>query len=275
MVHDLYAGPMAARMMSVLMTVMAITPLIGPSVGGLILHLSSWRAIFICLVVIGILILLAVTRLPETLTITKRSSSSLLHALLGYQDLVKHGRLMVYVAIGGSFYGAMFAYVAGTPHAYISYYDVSPQHYGLLFALGIVGIMFANQLNSRWVAKFGIHRMIRFGTLIASIAGTASVLIVSNPWFGLCRLVISLFIFVSATGLIIANSLVGAMSVFSQRSGAVSGLVGATQYGTGVLGSACVGIFSDGSPLAMVCTIAVFTALSLCFSMMLKEPSST
>lgn len=46
MVRDLYVGHQAARMLSVLMTVMAIAPLIGPSLGGLILHVASWHAIF-------------------------------------------------------------------------------------------------------------------------------------------------------------------------------------------------------------------------------------
>ncbi|WP_408361604.1 MULTISPECIES: MFS transporter [unclassified Paraburkholderia] len=43
MVRDLYTGHRAAQMMSTLMTVMAIAPLLGPSVGGLILHVASWR----------------------------------------------------------------------------------------------------------------------------------------------------------------------------------------------------------------------------------------
>src|SRR5258708_4679943 len=46
MVRDLYAGPVAAQMMSKLMTVMAIAPLIWPSVRGAILHVASWRAVF-------------------------------------------------------------------------------------------------------------------------------------------------------------------------------------------------------------------------------------
>ncbi|MBZ8143980.1 Bcr/CflA family drug resistance efflux transporter, partial [Rubrivivax gelatinosus] len=59
MVRDLYSGAPAARMMSTLMTVMAIAPLIGPSAGGWILAFGSWRAIFWTLVGIGVLTLAA------------------------------------------------------------------------------------------------------------------------------------------------------------------------------------------------------------------------
>jgi DHA1 family bicyclomycin/chloramphenicol resistance-like MFS transporter len=35
---------------------------------------------------------------------------------------------------------------------------------------------------------------------------------------------------------------------FPARSGAMSALIGASQYGTGILGSALVGFFADGTP---------------------------
>ena len=46
MVRDLYEGERAARMLSTLMTAMAIAPLLGPALGGQILVLAGWRAIF-------------------------------------------------------------------------------------------------------------------------------------------------------------------------------------------------------------------------------------
>ena len=54
MVRDLYEGDRAARMLSTLMTVMAVAPLLGPIVGGQILALAGWRAIFWTLVGIGL-----------------------------------------------------------------------------------------------------------------------------------------------------------------------------------------------------------------------------
>ncbi|MDB6034127.1 MAG: drug transporter protein, partial [Verrucomicrobiales bacterium] len=50
MVRDLYEGDRAAQMLSTLMAVMAIAPLLGPIVGGQILALAGWRAIFWTLV---------------------------------------------------------------------------------------------------------------------------------------------------------------------------------------------------------------------------------
>ena len=67
MVRDLYEGDRAAQMLSTLMTVMAIAPLVGPILGGQILGFAGWRHIFWTLDVVGLLTLIAVMRLPETL----------------------------------------------------------------------------------------------------------------------------------------------------------------------------------------------------------------
>jgi DHA1 family bicyclomycin/chloramphenicol resistance-like MFS transporter len=270
MVRDLYVGHQAARMLSVLMTVMAIAPLIGPSVGGLILHVASWHAIFWVLVGVGLATLWALTLLPETLPPARRNPQSILSAFLGYGQLLRQPRLLAYAGVGGSFYGAMFAYVAGTPVAYISHHHVSPQSYGLLFALGIVGIMAANQINSRLVRRFGIDPLIRFGAVLASLAGTAAALAAWQDWGGLWGLVGSLFFFASATGFIVANAIVGALDSYPERAGSVSALIGAIQYGTGIIGSACVGYFANGTPFPMGLTIAGFALGSLLFAVGLK-----
>jgi MFS transporter, DHA1 family, multidrug resistance protein len=81
MVRDLYEGDRAAQMMSTLMTVMAIAPLLGPIVGGQILALAGWRAIFWTLVGIGLGTLGALFTLPETLPAGRRGREPLVRAL--------------------------------------------------------------------------------------------------------------------------------------------------------------------------------------------------
>ena len=62
---------------------------------------------------------------------------------------------------------------------------------------------------------------------------------------------IPLLVFVSMTGFIVDNSIAGAMSDFPEQAGAVSALVGAIQYGSGIAGSGLVGAFADGTPWPM------------------------
>ena len=263
MIRDLYEGHRAAQMLSTLMTVMAVAPLLGPSIGGIILKLGSWHLIFWVLAFFGGATLVALYSLPETLPSERRNHAPLSGAFRRYGQLLTDRRLLGYASAGGFFYGGMYAYIAGTPFAYIDYYHVSPQAYGILFGVGIVGIMVANQLNARLVRNVGSDRLMRLGALVAALS---SLWLAIDAWSGiggLAGLVAPLFVFVAAAGLIVANSIVGALDSFPHMAGAASALIGALQYGTGILGSGLVGALADGTPKPMATVIAVFGVASM------------
>jgi DHA1 family bicyclomycin/chloramphenicol resistance-like MFS transporter len=257
MVRDLYEGDHAARMLSTLLTVMAAAPLLGPSLGGQILALAGWRAIFWTLVGIGALTLAALATLPETLPPARRNREPLSRAMGAYPMLLRHRQLMFYAGASGFFYGGIFAYIAGSPFAYISYYHVKPSLYGVLFGSGIIGIMATNIINARLVIKHGIARLLRMGTSTAALAAIVLAVDARTGWGGLAGLVLPLFIFIGFNGFIIANSIAGVLGFFPARAGAASALVGAMQYGAGMAGSALAGAFADGTPWPMGCVIAI------------------
>ena len=257
MVRDLYEGSRAAQMLSTLITVMAIAPLVGPLVGGQIVVLAGWRAIFWVLVGVGLVTLAALFTIRETLPAQRRNPESLARAIFRYGELLRNRRLLGYLGSGGCLYAGMFAFVAGSPFVYISYYHVPAQLYGLLFSMSIAGIMVSNIINSRLVVRFGYDRMLLAGTIIAIFSGLMTALVAGTGWGGLWGLVLPLLIFTSSTGLIVANSITGAMADFPERAGAVSALTGAVQYGSGIIGSGLIGVFRDGTPWTMGWVIAI------------------
>jgi DHA1 family bicyclomycin/chloramphenicol resistance-like MFS transporter len=257
MVRDLYEGNRAAQMLSTLMTVMAIAPLLGPILGGQILALAGWRAIFWTLVGVGLATLAALWTLPETLPAARRIHEPLTRALARYGELLRHRRLLGYACAGGFFYGGMFAYIAGSPFAYITYHHVPPRLYGLLFGAGVAGIMVTNFANSRLVTRLGSDRLLHWGAGAVAAAGVALAASAWRDWGGLAGLALPLFVYISAAGFIVANSIAGALAGFPERAGAVSALVGAIQYGAGIFGSALVGALADGTPRPMGWVIAL------------------
>lgn len=276
MVRDLYQGPRAASMMSTLMTVMAIAPLIGPLVGGQVLLAMGWRAIFWVLVGVGVVTLALLTTLPETLPPKHRHRVGAVEAIARYAALLRNRRAMAYVGAGAFFYGGMFAYVAGSPFAYITYHGLPPQYYGLLFGLGIIGIMGSNMINARLVHRFGVDTMLKAGIVWA--AGSALLVAVAT-WTdigGLPGLVLALFLYISATGLIVANSIAGVLEEAPQGAGAASALVGAVQYGSGIFSSALIGAFANGTPAPMGTVILVTAIASIaCLAGLRAAPSAS
>jgi len=171
--------------------------------------------------------------------------------------LLRDRRLLGLIGAGGCFYGGVYAYIAGSPFAYIGYHHVPAQLYGFLFGSGIIGIMIANTVNSRLVAHVSGGALLVGGAGAAALSGAATTL---AAWFdigGVWGLAIPLLVFVAANGFIVANSIAAALDRFPDRAGAVSALVGALQYGSGIIGSALVGLFADGTPFPMACVIAL------------------
>jgi MFS transporter, DHA1 family, multidrug resistance protein len=266
MVRDLYAGHRAAQVMSTLMAVMTIAPLVGPTLGGQVLALGGWRLIFWCLVALGAITMMAVFQLPETLPRGRRRAEPVARIAGHYIALLTDPRFRRYAGGSGLFYGGIFAYVAGTPSAYISYYGISPQHYGVLFAGGVVGIMMTNLFNARWVARYGADTLFRVGTGVAAMAGVGTVGCVGLAPHALWPLVLSLFVFVGCTGFIVANAIACALDAAGGHVGAASALIGAIQYGAGIVGSCLVGSFADGTPMPMAAVIAAMSLGGVCYA---------
>jgi DHA1 family bicyclomycin/chloramphenicol resistance-like MFS transporter len=276
MVRDLYEGHRAAQMLSTLMTVMAIAPLLGPLAGGQILVLASWRAIFWVLVGVGLLTLAAMALLPETLAPARRNYEPLGNAAARYVMLLRQRRLLGYTGASAFFYAGSFAYIAGTPFAYINYYHVPPQFYGVLFGAGVIGIMITNVLNARLVVRLGNVPLLRAGTAAAALASAVLAFDARTGWGGLAGLVVPIFMFASCMGLIVANSIAGALAAFPERAGAVSALVGAIQYGSGIAGSALTGAFADGTPWPMAWVMAISgIASALCAWLLVPMPAAS
>ncbi|WBI81547.1 Bcr/CflA family multidrug efflux MFS transporter [Pseudomonas aeruginosa] len=251
MVRDLYAREHSARMLSTLILIMAVAPLLGPLLGGQMLKLWSWHAIFWSLAVVGVLTMLALLALPETLPAARRSQEPLSGMLRAYGEVLRSRRLLGYAISGGFFYGGAYAFIAGTPFAYIDYYHVPAQAYGLLFGVNILGIMAANYLNTRLVMRLGSDALFRIGAGIAAVTGVLLALDTRFGWGGLVGLALPVFFYMSMNGLIVANSVAAALTEFPHRAGAVSAMLGAMHYGSGILSAALVGWLADGTPWTM------------------------
>ena len=262
MVRDLYQGSRAAQMLSTLITVMAIAPLVGPLLGGQILTFAGWRAIFFALVGIGAITLFALYHLPETLPQTHRNPAPLTDAMLDYVRLIGNRQVMGFAIVGAFFYGGCFAYIAGSPFSYINVYHVPAPLYGVLFGINIIAIMGANLINARLVKHIDGITLLRMGSAVAMITGAILAIDGRTGFGGLAGLIVPLFFFNGMTGFIVANSIAGALNAFPQRSGAVSALVGALQYGMGIAGSGLVGACTDGTPWPLGMTVGIAGALS-------------
>ncbi|MDN4370397.1 multidrug effflux MFS transporter [Citrobacter portucalensis] len=271
MIRDLFARTRAAQMLSTLVLVMAIAPIAGPLIGGQIIRLSTWHSIFWLLVVIGALMFISLNWLPETLPEDKRVKASLAGAFRNYRSLLTNGRFMRYTLSLTFYYVGAYAFITGSPFVYISYYHVDPQHYGWLFALNIIGVMAMSVVNRRLVQRHALEQLLKYATMLAAQAAVALALLVKLESGGIVAIIVSIFLLFSMNGIIAATSTAAALDAVPNIAGSASALIGALQYGSGIISSLLLAAFSDGTPWTMAWIIALFTLLSAVLAFRVKR----
>lgn len=262
MIRDLFSRTRAAQMLSTLMIIMAIAPIAGPLIGGQMIKVTSWHAIFWLLAIIGTLMLMSLFWLPETLPAEKRSQSSVTRAFQNYYALLTNAKYMRFTLCLTFYYVAAYAFITGSPFVYITYFGVDPQHYGWLFAVNIVGLMAVSMVNRRLVHRYPLEALLRNAVFIATIAAIVLAVTTGLGVGGITAIVGAVFVFFSMNGIIAATSTACALDAVPNVAGSASALMGALQYGSGIISSLLLALFSDGTPWTMGWIIALFTAAS-------------
>jgi MFS transporter, DHA1 family, multidrug resistance protein len=269
MVRDLAERDQAARAMSLMHACSSIAPMLAPLIGGQILWLLGWRAIFWALAIIGVLAWTAAyARLPETLRPEYRQPLHLGAVLKRYGELVRHRAFMGYALTGAFQFGALFSFLSGSPFVFIDRYGLSPQLYGLVFGGQVVFLTMASLINARFVPVFGAGHMLRWAVVVPAIVGPAMLVMglieartgaIGLWWF------LPLFVLqIASNAFVGANAMALALQRYPHMAGTASSLMGVMQFGVGALFGAIVGQAFAGTIVPM--TTAMGVAGVLCFA---------
>jgi DHA1 family bicyclomycin/chloramphenicol resistance-like MFS transporter len=256
-VRDQYSGTAAARFFSLLMLVMGAGPILAPQIGAEVLHLGSWRIIFIVLAVIGAaLIVTAILLLPETLAPEDRNAGGLRTSLQSMKVVATDRNFLANAISCGFALGAIFAYIAGAAFALENVYGLSPQTFSLVFALNAIGLIAASQINARIVTRFGAARILIIGLAALSITGVTLLVLVALDVGGLTGVLVCMFALLTSLGFIAPNANALSLNDFPQSAGSAAALLGLMQFIIGAGLAPLVGLGGDHDVLPMAIVLA-------------------
>ena len=263
MIRDLFGSTRAAQMLSTLTMLMAAAPIVGPLIGGLLLKAASWHAHFWLLAAIGVAMFFAVSRLPETLPPHKRADGSLWTAFARYRQLLTNRAFMRYTLCVTFFYVAVYAFIVASPFVYIDYFHIDEAYYGFWFGVNILGVVALSAVNRKLVHRVAIASLLRLATATAAAFALLTAVLAWRGTGGIWGIALPMFLVFSMNGIIAACANAAALaSVEKTVGGAAAALIGALQYGSGIVSSLLLAAFSDGKPRAMTGLIALFVGLS-------------
>jgi len=243
-VRDMVPQDQSASMLGYVTMGMALVPMIAPTIGGTLDQWFNWQATFVFLICSGgIVFLLAFLDLGETNTAT---ATSFREQFAEYPALLRARRFWGYVACAAFASGAFFAFLGGAPYVATEVFGLTPQQAGMGFGAPAIGYATGNFLSGRFSVRYGINKMILWGTYTVCAGLTISLILslcgISHPllFFGFC-LTVGL-----GNGLLMPNATAGLLSVRPKLAGTASGLGSAALIGGGAALSVLAGIVLEG-----------------------------
>jgi MFS transporter, DHA1 family, multidrug resistance protein len=257
MVRDFFPVSQSARIFSLLILVIGLSPLLAPTIGGVIATALGWRMVFLVLAVITALIMLVVIFfLPEGHQPDRSISLRAKPMILNFYSILRHPQFYTYALAGAFSFSTLFTYVAGSPVIFMEIFKVSPQAYGGIFALLSVGFIGGSQLNIHINKKYSSEQIFSVALTILVITSIVFLIGSFNDWYGLEATIGLFFIALTCLGLTNPNANALGLAPFTRNIGSASALLSFLQIGIAGLSSGGVGIFNSANsvPVASIMT---------------------
>ena len=265
MIRDCFKGDEMGKIMSLIMTIFVIVPAIAPSLGQVILYISTWQSIFGLLILFGIVGLVALKfNQEETLAVEDRIPFSLKNLTAGIMETLKNPIARGYTLASGFVFGAFVTYLSLSQPILQVQYDLG-EKFSFYFGGLVIFIGLSSFINAKLVLKYGMVLLTKFSLLALSIVSGLFLIIllmfdgiVSLPLF-LTFLGMS-FIFI---GVLFGNLNSLAVEPLGHIAGIANSVISAVQTLISVLIAAIVGQMYTGNLYPLVIAFFGLSLLSL------------
>jgi DHA1 family bicyclomycin/chloramphenicol resistance-like MFS transporter len=271
-VRDLFEGAAAAGLLSRLMLVLGVSPILAPTLGGIVLARSSWRGVFAVLAVLSLVIILAAAyALPETLPDERRRTGGLSSTLRDFTRLLGDRVFVGLILLAGLAMSTIFAFVSGSPFVFQGHFGMSEQEFGYAFGVGALGLVLASQLNVRLLRRRSPSQVLTRSFVAATVAGGLLLTCAATGFGGMAGSFVPLWLVLFTVGFTLPNASALALSRHGEVAGTAAALLGAVQFGIGAVAAPLVGVIGTG-PAAMASVIALTLAVAVVILVAVVRP---
>jgi len=253
LVRDLFPADRMAQAFSWMILVIAVSPMIAPTVGGYLTASLGWQSVFIALAVITLLITaLVYFVLPEGNKPDKTVSLKPKAVLKNFYGVTKEPQFLVYSIAGGLASSAPFAFIAGSSDVFINVFGTSEKEFGWIFALVGAVIIGCTQFNHLLLRRFTSQKIVLAALSYQMSIGLAMIVGVLNGWLDMTLLTVMIILFLAVHGLSNANATAILLAPFTKNTGSAASILGTFRMAMGAIVSALVSFFHNGTEMPMV-----------------------
>ena len=264
MVRDFFPVEESARIFSLLILILGVSPLLAPTFGGFLATEFGWKVIFYLLAIIGALILgISYLFLPARHRPDPAVSLKPGPIIRTFLSVLRNPLFYTYTFAGAFSFATLFIYVAGSPIIFMEIFDVSPKVYGGIFALLSVSFIGGSQLNIFLTRRYSSEKLFRFALISQVVISFLFMVGVSTGSSGLYFTVGMFFLLLGCLGICNPNANALALAGFTRNIGSASALLGCTQIGVAALASSGVGFFDTHDIFPIIALMAGTATVAL------------
>ena len=230
LVRDVFEGAQAQRVTADVMLFFAIAPAIAPLVGGWLDSAFGWRAVFLFLAAMGLLIFALVAAwMPETLPQNQRQPIHPVSVARAYGGMFSNLSFMLLALMFGINFGGLFIYIASAPELIYVHLGYGAHDFWRMFVPVVLGIVVGSFLAGRLAHRLTSRQGVTFGFVLMAVAALLNVALTHLPIQTAVTLIAPVALY--ATGMAFAMpglSLLG-LDMYPARRGMASAVQGFIQ----------------------------------------------
>jgi len=248
------------RKLALIAMAMALVPLIGPMVGGVIADLMGWRAVFMAQAGVGALtLLLCVFDLNET---NQHRSATFLAQFRAYPGLVSSLRFWGYVMTLCMGVAVFFSFLAGMPLIAKARFGFGETLIGVMLGTLTLGYLVANGVLRQISDRFMQAGIMVFARALGVVGPLVSMVLIALGFTNPIIIFAPLVLMGAANGLSLPLANSGIVSVRPDLAGSAAGLSQALVSWIGAVCAALVSMLLTDTPSTFVFLWAL-TALAV------------
>jgi DHA1 family bicyclomycin/chloramphenicol resistance-like MFS transporter len=262
MVRDMYEGKELARVLGSLTLVFGLAPVLAPVLGGQILRFTDWRGIFGALAALGLVLGALSWFLAETLPAARRAPPRFRRLLADLRTLLRDRQYTGNTAAVAFGTAALITYISTLPFIVEDGYGKSPQLFSLFFMINSIGLVLMAQLGTRLVKKRKVETLVVVPLIVMVAAAVALLVAALTAHPPLIALLVPLFVFVAAFGMMRPNGTALAMADQGAIAGTASAFHGALPFLFGAFLAPLAGLGGLGNPVPTAIAIGALSVVA-------------
>ncbi|GAA2821135.1 DHA1 family bicyclomycin/chloramphenicol resistance-like MFS transporter [Aminobacter aminovorans] len=244
-VRDLFAHEQSARILNLITLMLALAPAIAPTVGGLVMEVAGWHAIFSIMFLIGVASLLTV-HFALVETVERDPSRVRPKAVIQtYRKLLGSGYFLFSSLVIAGTLGAYYTQATVLPFILMDRLGLTPAQFGLAMLFQSASFISGSLAMRSLIPRYGAYRMVPIGLAISGLGAVAMAVLLGlyEPTFLSVTLPMAMFVF--GNSFVMPAMSAATVAAFPDNAGAAASLSGFLQMGSGLLGTVVAGVLGD------------------------------